>query len=302
MSGLVLIDPFLVDSVGFQLSVGASLAILLVAPLLAEVVPGPRLFVEPLAVTVAAQVGVAPIMLATFGPVSLSTIPANLLAGPAAGVVMTWGLSVGIVASWLPDVVAGVVQWPAGLLVRWIGGVASWAARWPLPTIGPRLGIGLACAGLAGWFVRVHTGRGARLAQLVVTVVAVVALVVAVPAPPSTTTDYGSMVYFPASGPGEVSVLVVTGPARMDALAALVGDRVREVDVVVTTTGGYTARLAIDELAGALVVGSILGPPLHQIRGAVAVDGVVKLAAAGGVVVVASGDDRTRLAVSFDPH
>ncbi len=55
--GLVLLDPFLVHSLGFGLSCGASAGILLLAGPLARRLPGPRLVREPLAVTAAAQVG-----------------------------------------------------------------------------------------------------------------------------------------------------------------------------------------------------------------------------------------------------
>jgi competence protein ComEC len=52
---LVLVDPLLVRSVGFQLSVSAALAIVVAAPRLAGVIPGPPGVREALAVTVAAQ-------------------------------------------------------------------------------------------------------------------------------------------------------------------------------------------------------------------------------------------------------
>ena len=66
---LLLVDPLLVRSVGFQLSVCAAVAIVVLAPRLASVLPGPRgRFGRPLAVTLAAQLGVAPVLLATFGP------------------------------------------------------------------------------------------------------------------------------------------------------------------------------------------------------------------------------------------
>ncbi|MCY4435657.1 MAG: ComEC/Rec2 family competence protein, partial [bacterium] len=49
---LVLVDPLLVHSVAFRLSVAASAGIILWAPRLAERLPGPRLLAEALAVTV----------------------------------------------------------------------------------------------------------------------------------------------------------------------------------------------------------------------------------------------------------
>ena len=48
--------------------------------------------------TIAAQLGVAPVLIARFGPIPLASVPANVLAVPAAGLVMSWGLTGGIVA------------------------------------------------------------------------------------------------------------------------------------------------------------------------------------------------------------
>ena len=47
---------------------------------------------EALAVTLAAQAGAMPLLLATFGSVPLATVPANLLAVPAAGPLMVSGV------------------------------------------------------------------------------------------------------------------------------------------------------------------------------------------------------------------
>jgi competence protein ComEC len=82
---LLLVDPLLVRAVGFQLSVCAALGIVLLAPRLASALPGPSALREALGVTLAAQLGVAPVLLATFGPVPVASLPANLLGVPVAG-------------------------------------------------------------------------------------------------------------------------------------------------------------------------------------------------------------------------
>ena len=133
---LLVADPLLVHSVGFGLSVGASAAIVLLARPLAARLPGPRFVIEPLAVTVAAQIGVLPVSLIVFGGVPIAAIPANLLAAPAAGPVMTWGLTGGLVAGIAPRPLASVLHAPTRVLVRWIAVVAHWGSRWPLGTIG----------------------------------------------------------------------------------------------------------------------------------------------------------------------
>ena len=55
--------------------------------------PVPPPLREAAGVTLAAQLGVAPVLLATFGPVPVASLPANLLCVPVAGLVMVWGLT-----------------------------------------------------------------------------------------------------------------------------------------------------------------------------------------------------------------
>lgn len=127
VTGLLLVDPLLVGSVGFLLSCGACAGIALLArPLTERGVP------LPLAVTVAAQVGVTPVLLPVFGGVPVASIPANLLAVPAAGPVMVWGLAAGLPAGLVGEPVATVVHLPTRLLVGWVAGVARWAAALPM--------------------------------------------------------------------------------------------------------------------------------------------------------------------------
>ena len=103
---LLLIDPLLVHSVGFLLSVGACVGIAVLARPLTDLLPGPRGLITPLAVTMAAQVGVAPVLVPVFGGVPVASLPANLLAVPAAGPVMMWGLAAGLPAGVLGGTVA----------------------------------------------------------------------------------------------------------------------------------------------------------------------------------------------------
>jgi competence protein ComEC len=130
------VDPLLVGSVGWWLSVGATAGIALLAAPLACRLPGPTWLRLPLSMTVGAQLGIAPVSLAVFGPIPLASVPANLLAAPAAGPVMVYGLPAGIVAGLLPDAAAAVLQFPTTLLVRYIAAVASAAASADLPRLG----------------------------------------------------------------------------------------------------------------------------------------------------------------------
>ncbi len=133
---LLLVDPLLVWSVGWWLSVGATAGIALLSRGIAARLPGPRPLALALGVTLAAQLGVAPVQLLAFGPVPVASVPANLLAEPVAGPVMMWGLPAGVVAGLVPIPLARVVQLPTLLGVRWIAVVARVARAAPLGHVG----------------------------------------------------------------------------------------------------------------------------------------------------------------------
>ncbi|HEY3238763.1 MAG TPA: ComEC/Rec2 family competence protein [Acidimicrobiia bacterium] len=135
VAGLVLVDPFLVRSLGFQLSVAASAGILFLAGPLAARLPGPALLRGGVAVTAAAQLGVAPIALPAFGSLPLIAFPANLLAAPAAAGLTLWGFGSGVAGGLLEPLlpaVPGALAVPTRVLASYLAGVASLAARFPL--------------------------------------------------------------------------------------------------------------------------------------------------------------------------
>jgi competence protein ComEC len=137
---LVLADPMLVWSVGFWLSVGATLGVSVVAPWLAERLPGPRWARLAVSVTLGAQMGVALPSLMVFHRLPVVSLPANLAAVPVAGGVMLYGLPAGLAAAALPSWAAHIVMAPAGLGTRWVATVArvgasiepsgAWAVGW----------------------------------------------------------------------------------------------------------------------------------------------------------------------------
>ncbi|MGE3620897.1 MAG: ComEC/Rec2 family competence protein [Acidimicrobiia bacterium] len=148
VTGLLVVDPLLARSVGFRLSVGASAGIVVAAGPLSGALPGPRRLAEPLAVTLAAQLGVAPILLATFGPLPVASVPANLLAVPLAGFVTAWGLVGGLVAGLAGGPVARAAMLPVDVALRLLAAVARAGAIAPLGRVGPwhvaAIGVGLA--------------------------------------------------------------------------------------------------------------------------------------------------------------
>jgi competence protein ComEC len=151
-TGLLLADPLLVGSLGFLLSVAATAGIAWLSPPLTRRLP------LPVAVTLAAQLGVAPVLVPVFGGFPLATLPANLLALPAAGPVMMWGLAAGIPAGLLSSVaggrIAAVLHLPTRLLIAWVAFVAHRCAGLRIGTVG-----GAHLAGLATFVFVTRAGR-----------------------------------------------------------------------------------------------------------------------------------------------
>jgi competence protein ComEC len=159
VAGLVLADPFLIHSLGFRLSVGASAGILALARPLAARLPGPRWLRDGLAVTAAAQIGVAPVALPAFGSLPLIAFPANLLAAPAAAALTLWGFGSGLAGGLLEPLVPGApgaLAVPSRMLSSYLAGVASVAARFPLAVGGKGLAalVAVSALGRLGWRLR----------------------------------------------------------------------------------------------------------------------------------------------------
>ena len=129
--GLSVVDPMLLWSVGFWLSVGATAGLVLgVPPLLSlfERCRVPQLLRLPLATTLAAQLGTALPMFLVFGRISPIGLVTNLFAVPVAGVVMLVGLPICVVTALVPQL-GGVLQIPLLFGVRWVWWVAELGQR-----------------------------------------------------------------------------------------------------------------------------------------------------------------------------
>lgn len=151
-TGLVLVDPFLVWSVGFWLSVCATLGIVLLAARIEALLPGPRWLAVPVSVSLAAQIGVAPIAWWVFGGEAALALPANALAEPAAAFVMTYGLPAGLLAGAVPGPVAALLHGPTILCLRWLRWVARLAAEGDVVPL--RLVAVAGHLGILGWWAR----------------------------------------------------------------------------------------------------------------------------------------------------
>jgi competence protein ComEC len=126
--GLSLIDPLLLWSVGFWLSVGATGGVCTIGPWLARHFARLGGLALPLGVTLGAQVGVAIPSLVVFGRLPLVSVAANLLAVPVAGLVMLYGLPAGLLVGVVP-VSGPVLMAPAAVGTRWVDTVAMLGAR-----------------------------------------------------------------------------------------------------------------------------------------------------------------------------
>jgi competence protein ComEC len=145
---LLLADPFLVHSVAFALSCGASAGIALLSGRIGSRLPGPRVLREPLAVSIGAQLGVLPVLLWVFGTFPLITPVSNLVAAPAAEILGVYGFFASAVAGVVPRL-GPLLQQPTAALVSWISTVARAGAAIPF-RIDARGALGLTAVGAAG--------------------------------------------------------------------------------------------------------------------------------------------------------
>jgi competence protein ComEC len=177
---LVLVDPMLTWSLGLMLSAGATLGVLVVAPALAERLERvlPRAVAGLLAITLGAQLAVAPVLLLSFGTIEWVSIPANLLAVPVAAI----GATLAFIASAVALVHVGAASsifTLAGPAAGWVLGVARVGARFTggptLPEAAlPRTLVVLALGGSVGVLIGVLArARGGRAEPHTTTVLGV---------------------------------------------------------------------------------------------------------------------------------
>jgi competence protein ComEC len=239
-------DPTLVHSVGFQLSVAATVGMALLAqPLATRMSSLPRPLAVAAGTTLAAQFGVMPLLLFYFQVFPLVSFPANLLAFPAVGPGMLLGLVAGgLEAVWHPVaiVVASVARFPIGYL-QWL---AHNLVRSPVPSITSHGGqlatllLGLAALGIAGWWVR----SGRRIPRRVVLVGALVLpALVLTSAFRSGTPSRLTIVFFDVGqgdsalirSPAGAAILIDGGPDPDLVAARLAALGVRRLDLMVAT-------------------------------------------------------------------
>ncbi|MFN7151666.1 MAG: ComEC/Rec2 family competence protein, partial [Microthrixaceae bacterium] len=151
---LMLADPLMVHSLGFQLSVAATAGLVLLTRPIERTLPGPDWLTLPIAVTLAAQLATAPLMLALNGDLPAGATVANLLAGPAAGAIMVTGVTAGSLAGLVDERLASLVLLPTRWAVAWVDGVATVVSRSPLGPLRPPQLAALAAATAILWALR----------------------------------------------------------------------------------------------------------------------------------------------------
>lgn len=139
---LLLARPWLVFAPGLHLSVAATAGILLWARSLARwLSPAPRPVAVVVAVTLAAQLAVAPISIATFGEVSLVAPLANALALPAVAPATVLGLAAAAAATLHPEL-GRLIARAAAPFAQWVLQVGETCGSWEWAAIHPSKGWG----------------------------------------------------------------------------------------------------------------------------------------------------------------
>ncbi|MGI8807966.1 MAG: ComEC/Rec2 family competence protein [Acidimicrobiales bacterium] len=300
VTGLVLVDPLLVHSLGFLLSVGACAGIALFSTRVAARLPGPRPVANALGVTLAAQVGVLPVLVPVFGGLPVAALPANLLGAPVAGPLMMWGMAAGLLAGWAGEGASRLLHLPTDVMIRWVAGVAHWGAHVPLGQLRAMHVAGLALALVVGLACR---RRGRRRGVVVAGVLAgAVALAPAVAVMRPAAADGRTLV--PGArlwrGGGSTVVVVDDLAASPEAfLSSLHQADVRRLDVLVVTRPGRAASADVAALLRRFPPRLLLAPTGHRLAGEVTVPPPGAHVVAGSLALTLDVDG-PRLAVTVD--
>lgn len=307
VTGILLVDPLLATALGFQLSVAGTAGIVVGARPLQRALPGPGWCTAPLSVTAAAQLAVAPLLVAAFDSVPVASLPANLLAAPAAGPVMVWGLTGGLVAGLAGDPVATVAHLPTRPLLAWIEGVALITSRWPLGDVDAS---GLAPLTVGALSVAAGRVLGPRRRRVSAGLQALGGLVVvavlagsAWPSAPGDLDEVEIAIGATAWRAGGAAVLAIDGRA-VDGyvLSGLRREGVRRVDVVVLRTDARTARETATTLRRRWPTTAVLAPDgatPPDIEGAVSPP-IGTTVDVGGLRVAVTGNSGGRLDVRVE--
>lgn len=250
---LLVVDPLLVHSLGFQLSVAATLGVLVLAPRIADRLPGPRWVRDGLAVTAGAQLAVAPVLIPALGPMPVAALPANVAAGPLAGGLMVWGLTAGTVAGVVGGPIAALLHLPSAIGLALLEQIAAMGAALPMGTVDLRH-VGVLTLAAATWSV---IPRG-RVLAVVVALIVVVAPAVSPEVRGARPAGWGATVW--VDGPVAV-VELDRGADATDVLETLRDARVAAVGLVVARSSRPSLPTVVEAIEERFPIGAVLGPP-----------------------------------------
>ncbi len=296
IAGLLVVDPFLIHVLAFQLSAAATAGIVWFSKPLAAKLAGPMWFRVSFATTVAAQLAVSPLLVATFGPMPLASLPANLLAGPVSGPVMMWGFTGGLVAGIFGGWPAALIHAPTAVMLWWIRGVAAGAAGGPQATLGAAA---LTIVMIAAIAVVIGT-RPVRVAAAGAAILMCVMSIASTPRPSPGISALGQGVELRRMDGHSVVVLTDPGAPR-SVLETLRVAGAGRPDLVVAVDGDAGDGLAVVALSERFENLLIVAPPLHRVPGAKTVRGGDTITLGGVVVTVATVDPRIEVTMSRAP-
>jgi competence protein ComEC len=268
---LLALDPWLVWGIGFQLSVAATAGMVAMATPLAQrlqrFLPGPVALAA--GTTLAAQLGVTPLLLFHFHEVPGVTVAANLVAFPA----VSPALLLGIAASLL-----GLVLMPVGRFVallallpmRYLELIADKLAKAPVAYVTSRGGPwvlvgGVATFVLAAWWL--HGGRKLPRSAVVAGVALLPLLVwssaLSAGVPDGLTVrffDVGQGDSALVTSPGGATVLIDGGPDEEQVATELAALGIKRLDVVVASHPHADHIIGLPYVLARIPVGLILDP------------------------------------------
>lgn len=147
------VAPQLAVDAGFALSVSATAALVVIAPVWSARLVGrgwPKPLADAVSVSAAAQLVTSPLIAGISGNLSLVAVAANLAAAPLIAPITVLGTAAAALSTWWPAGAALLIRF-CGPAVWWLLGVARWAAGTPGATVPVPAGVaGIVVVGLAG--------------------------------------------------------------------------------------------------------------------------------------------------------
>lgn len=268
---LLVLDPWLVHAIGFQLSVGATAGMVALASPLSERIQrvAPRPLAMAAGTTLAAQLGVTPLLLFHFHDVPLITLVANIAAFPAVSPALLLGIAAAALGlAWLP--LGRAVALVATVPMRYLQWLADVLAKAPVAHVTSRgepivlvAGIGVAVATSVALRRRWRPSRSLTAAVLALTPLLVWTTAIAKGPPDALTVrffDVGQGDAALITSPGGASILVDGGPEEEQVATELAALGVKRLDVLVASHPHADHIVGLPAVLARIPVGLVLQP------------------------------------------